>query len=209
MVVTKKTEQEAMTVEALQKYEGLQKYENPVIVALLKAKASFGAIVKDRVNPFHKSKYATLDSVNKAVDSALIDNGLCVVNRIASTENGTFVISHLVHTSGEFDPSWQESVCPLPDTLDSQKLGAAITYARRYNKLALLDIVADEDDDGNASTRITQPQVSTLVALAGKHKWSNDEVKQLIQAQGFASSADLSLSAYQAICEEIKSRPIS
>lgn len=184
-------------------------YSNPVISALLKAKASFGAIVKDRVNPFHKSKYATLDSVNKAVDGALIENGLCVVSRIASTEQGTFVISHLVHTSGEFDPAWQESMCPLPDTLDSQKLGSAITYARRYNKLALLDIVADEDDDGNASTKITQPQVSTLIALAGKHKWGNDEVKQLIQAQGFGQAADLSLSAYQSICEEIKSRPIS
>jgi ERF superfamily len=199
MVVAKKTED--VTTEPLNL--------NPVIVALLKAKASFGAIVKDRVNPFHKSKYATLDSVNKAVDSALIDNGLCVVNRISATENGTFVISHLVHISGEFDAAWQESVCPLPDTLDSQKLGAAITYARRYNKLALLDIVADEDDDGNASTKITQPQVATLVALAKKHKWDNDEVKTLIQSQGFSQAADLSLSAYQSVCEEIKSRPIS
>jgi hypothetical protein len=111
--------------------------------------------------------------------------------------------------SGEFDETWQESTCPLPDTVDSQKLGSAITYARRYNKLALLDIVADEDDDGNASTKITQPQQNTLFALVAKHKWEAEEVKTLIQSYGFSGSADLSLSAYSAICEEIKSRPIS
>lgn len=202
MVVAKKTEAETPVPQS-----GNQL--SPVIVALLKAKASFGAIVKDRVNPFHKSKYATLDSVNKAVDGALIDNGLCIVSKVAATEQGTFVISHLVHVSGEFDPEWQESVCPLPDTVDSQKLGSAITYARRYNKLALLDIVADEDDDGNASTKITTPQQNTLFALVSKHKWEPEEVKTLIQSYGFSGSADLSLSAYQQICEEIKSRPIS
>jgi hypothetical protein len=198
MVVAKKTEE---TPEPLNL--------SPVIVALLKAKSSFGAIEKDRVNPFHKSKYATLDSINKAVDGPLIENGLCIVNRVANTDKGTFVVSRLVHVSGEFDETWQESTCPLPDTVDSQKLGSAITYARRYNKLALLDIVADEDDDGNASTKITQPQVNTLIALASKYKWDNEEVRTLIQSQGFNSSADLSLSAYSAICEEIKSRPIS
>lgn len=181
---------------------------SPAIAALIKAKANFGAIEKDRTNPFHKSKYATLDSINKAVDGPLLEQGLVVVHRIEQIEGAMFVVSRLLHESGEFDPSWQMSTCPIPNTTDSQKLGSAITYARRYNKLQLLDIVADEDDDGNASTKITTPQRSNLASLAKKYKWSNDEVKELIAGYGFKSSADLSMSAYASICEELKNKVV-
>jgi hypothetical protein len=180
---------------------------SPVLSALIKAKSSFGAIVKDRTNPFHKSKYATLDSINKAVDGALLENGLVTVHRLERCEDGKlYVTSRLLHESGEFDSSWQQSTCPVADTTKSQELGSAITYARRYNKIALLDVVADEDDDGNASTVITSPQQNNLVSLATRHGWSNAEVKELIQGYGFKSSSDLSLSAYQQICEELQKR---
>lgn len=36
---------------------------------------------------------------------------------------------------------------------DPQGQGSAITYARRYALMAVLGLVADEDDDGNASSR--------------------------------------------------------
>jgi hypothetical protein len=40
----------------------------------------------------------------------------------------------------------------LPDAPTSQTLGSAITYARRYALTAVLNLVADEDDDGQAAT---------------------------------------------------------
>jgi hypothetical protein len=39
----------------------------------------------------------------------------------------------------------------LPQNTDPQKTGSAITYYRRYALCSLLGIVADEDDDGNAT----------------------------------------------------------
>ncbi len=48
------------------------------------------------------------------------------------------------------------SVYPLPDIYDSQKFGAALTYARRYALCAILCVTADEDDDANASQ--TEPK---------------------------------------------------
>jgi hypothetical protein len=53
----------------------------------------------------------------------------------------------LFHESGEFLTSEYE----LPDIQDSQKKGAALTYARRYTVCALLSITADEDDDANSA----------------------------------------------------------
>ena len=37
-----------------------------------------------------------------------------------------------------------------------QKLGSAITYAKRYGLVALLAVDADDDDDGNAASGLTQ-----------------------------------------------------
>jgi hypothetical protein len=180
------------------------KKEPTVVEALIKAKTNFGPIVKDRLNPFHKSRYATLDSVNKAVDGPLMENGFIVSHHLGVRFGKLYLVSRLIHVSGEFDLDWQESICPIPDGLEPQKMGSAITYARRYNKLQLLDLVADEDDDGNASTTITKPQVQTLIGLAKTNGWSNEEVKELIQGLGFTEASSLTLSAYLSISEQLQ-----
>ena len=112
-----------------------------IIPALIKAKKNFKKISKDAVNPYFKSKYATLDAVLDATESALAEEGLTIVQIVEGYTLQTF----LYHESGEFI----QSNYPLPETTDSQKLGAAITYARRYAICAMLSITADEDDDGN------------------------------------------------------------
>ena len=40
---------------------------------------------------------------------------------------------------------------PIPAGLKAQEIGSAVTYGRRYNVSCLLDIVAEDDDDGNAA----------------------------------------------------------
>ena len=46
---------------------------------------------------------------------------------------------------------------------DPQGQGSAITYARRYALMAMLALVADEDDDANAASK---PRQAKLVAEA-------------------------------------------
>lgn len=113
-----------------------------VIKALAKARPSFQVIHKDSYNPFTKGRYASLDAVLNAVTTALTENGLQIVQTIQDRT----LITRLYHESGEF----LESVYPLPETNDAQKLGAAITYGRRYTICPLLSLVADEDDDGES-----------------------------------------------------------
>lgn len=116
-----------------------------LIKALIKAKSEFKSIQKDRINPHFKHKYATLDAVLDAVTPALSKYGLAIVQTTAIAEGKTILETHLYHESGECITS----PYPLPDISDPQKLGAALTYARRYSVCAILSVTADEDDDGN------------------------------------------------------------
>lgn len=95
--------------------------------------------------------YATLDNIIGSVRKPLADNGLSYVQGINGSENGTVVETMLMHKSGQ----WIKTVIPVHAnaTQDnkSQALGSGITYAKRYALTALLGIVAEDDDDGNAS----------------------------------------------------------
>jgi hypothetical protein len=114
-----------------------------LIKALIKARAEFPPILKDKNNPHFKVSYASLDSVLDAVTPVLCKHGLAIVQVM---EKGNILKTQLFHESGEVIVSEYE----LPDIQDSQKKGAALTYARRYSVCALLSITADEDDDANS-----------------------------------------------------------
>lgn len=102
------------------------------------------AVKKDSNNPFFKSKYQSLDEIVSTLNPLLNEHKLlvyhsshdgCVITSVADIETGLLI----------------ESSFKLPDIQDIQKLGAAITYAKRYNLGQLFNIVTDEDNDGNKS----------------------------------------------------------
>ena len=52
----------------------------------------------------------------------------------------------LAHTSGEWISSdWP--VCPVSETASPQRMGAALTYARRYGLFTLVGIAGEDDLD--------------------------------------------------------------
>lgn len=125
-----------------------------LITALIKARQQFQPIRKDKANPFLKNKYATLDSVLEAVETALAAHGLTIVQTtdLVSIGEGSLPMqvlkTALYHESGQcITGSYQ-----LPATDNQQKMGAAITYARRYGICAILNVTADADDDGNSNS---------------------------------------------------------
>ncbi len=150
--------------------------------ALAAAQAEMPMVGKDKVNPFYRSKYADLASVIKVVAPVLAKHGLSVIQTIdyldrpetrvittkdnkgnitttERTEYPTVLSTVLLHSSGEFISS--QMFLPL-ETLDSQKQGSAVTYARRYAYSAIVGIAADDDDDGNAASgRVEKPSTQT------------------------------------------------
>jgi hypothetical protein len=123
---------------------------NELAAALSKAQGEMQAAIKDKVNPFFKSSYADLGSVWDAARPVLSKYGLCIMQttELAADRNQVIMVTTLAHTSGQ----WMKSFLPLnPSKNDSQGMGAAITYLRRYSLSAIVGVVCDEDDDGETA----------------------------------------------------------
>lgn len=123
---------------------------NELATALSKAQGEMQAAIKDKINPFFKSSYADLGSVWDAARPVLSKYGLCVMQTTEMTPDGSRIImvTTLAHTSGQ----WMKSFLPLnPAKNDSQGVGAAITYLRRYSLSAIVGVVCDDDDDGETA----------------------------------------------------------
>lgn len=102
-------------------------------------------------------KYVNLDSLLDAIVPILIAHDLVWVTRPTMTEAGQPALRYrLTHVpSGESE----EDVMPLMGAQDSQGVGSALTYARRYALLAVLNLAPGEDDDGaGASVPVSAPQ---------------------------------------------------
>jgi hypothetical protein len=126
-------------------------------VALVKAHAEIGVVVKGASNPFFKSKYADLASVVEAVKPALLKQEIVVVQGLQDAEGGVAIETMLLHSSGE----WISSTLRLPASKeDAQGYGSACTYGRRYGLMAICGVPAD-DDDGNAATATAPVKGST------------------------------------------------
>lgn len=122
---------------------------NELATALAKAQSKIEAAPKDSANPFFKSHYADLSSVWGACRGPLTENGLAIVQTADSAEGTVDITTRLLHSSGQ----WIEGTLRLaPTKNDPQGFGSAITYGRRYGLAAIVGIVADEDDDGNAAS---------------------------------------------------------
>ncbi len=103
---------------------------------------------KDSVNPYFKSKYLSLDSLWEKLLPELEERNLVISHR---TEN-----KEVVTTVEDLDSDEHiESRMPLPDNLDPQKIGSAVTYFKRYNLGQIFNIMTDDDDDG-AKAKPTQ-----------------------------------------------------
>lgn len=122
---------------------------NELAKALATAQSQMQPALLDAVNPAFRSKYATLASVWEAVRPILAKNGLCVIQRPEHHEAGLALTTTILHVSGQSISS--TLVMPVVKR-DPQGFGSAITYARRYGLCAMLGVVADEDDDGNAAS---------------------------------------------------------
>jgi hypothetical protein len=120
---------------------------NELFTALSKAQGKIQSASKDKINPFHKSKYADLSNVWDACREPLSENGLSVVQLPQTQSDGISLISILGHASGQ----WIKSEVHIPLIKnDPQTVGAAITYYRRYSLSALVGIAPDDDDGEKA-----------------------------------------------------------
>lgn len=124
------------------------------IADLAKALAAFQGEVKqpmkDKANPFFKSKYVPLENVVEAVTETASKHGLSFIQYPMNSENKVGVITILMHESGQWIES--EPIFATPAKQDPQGVGSTITYLKRYSLSAVFGITSDEDDDANTAT---------------------------------------------------------
>ena len=124
--------------------------------ALLCVQQALQPAAKDGKNPYHATRYATLNSIMASCRELLISHGILltqmpVVQPVELGQNVLALETRLTHVdTGEYLAS--TAIVPLPKA-DPQGLGSAITYARRYALCAILGIIT-EDDDGTFSPGI-------------------------------------------------------
>jgi len=104
--------------------------------------------IKDSDNPFFKSKYAKFENIVEVITDALPETGLSHVQTTVWSDNKQFLRTVLMHDSGEWICGYYV-INPVKD--DPQGYGSAMTYAKRQALAAIYGIVAEEDDDGEAS----------------------------------------------------------
>lgn len=129
-----------------------------LFAALAKAQGQFETARKDSEAKINSSKgqgssygykFADLAAVVAACRRPLSDNGLAVTQHPETISNDTVRLTTvLTHSSGQ----WMRSEIDAGfHGFDIKQLGSAITYLRRYSWMAMLGIVADDDDDGSTA----------------------------------------------------------
>jgi hypothetical protein len=138
--------------------------------ALAKAQAEIAnpekSLTATIVSPFPREgsrtfRYAPLSSGLDLVRKCLGQHEIATVQATAIDHQSGLIslTTTLVHASGEWVSSdWP--VCPLTETAAPHRLGAALTYARRYALFTLVGIAGEDDLDAPDLVPATGPLVS-------------------------------------------------
>src|SRR3982074_1861629 len=107
-------------------------------------------------------RYASLSSGLDIVRKALGKHEIATVQTTAIDKDSGFIqlTTVLAHSSGEWVSSdWR--VCPVSETAAPHRMGAALTYARRYALFTLVGIAGEDDLDapdlGPAACSLPRP----------------------------------------------------
>ena len=135
---------------------------NDIFKALIEAAPEIKALVKSK--EAYEYKYATLDSLIDMLRGVLPAHGIWFLQTTSNADDEALKLTtRVIHTSGE----WIEDSIVFEKTdltkgkpNDTQKIGAAITYFRRYALAAVFAVASDDDVDGNADAALekTQPK---------------------------------------------------
>lgn len=113
--------------------------------ALATLQDNINTVIKKEDNPYFKSKYADLNAIFAEVKTKIRENGFVLIQ----TVQHNYLHTELVHI--ETGDKLESDMDLLTVKADMQQLGSAVTYARRYSLLPLLNIET-EDDDGNLAS---------------------------------------------------------
>ena len=130
--------------------------------ALCECKKDFVPLSKNKKG--YGYNYTPLDSVIDMLNTVLPKHGINFVQFPSTIGDNYALTTRIFHESGE----WMEdtiifNMTEISKANDTQKLGASITYFRRYALSAIFGIASDEDIDGNIEMNIVAKQSQSQI----------------------------------------------
>jgi hypothetical protein len=147
---------------------------------LHRAKLAIGKVTKNATS--HHSKYADLNAILSTVEPVLLENGLLLIQPI----HGNSVCTQIIDIDSG---AMLDSCMDLPQGVNPQNMGSAITYYRRYTLQSALSLQAVDDDGEKAS----------------KEEPVKEVVKETLSTERF-NNALIKIKAKEFTVEELKSK---
>lgn len=193
-----------------------------LFAALAKFQSEMPAVKALRLNPFFKSKYASLTDLWQTAGKLAAQHGLSISQFPLSRDDGKVgVVTYLGHVSGQY-------ICSefylSPTKNDPQAAGSALTYARRYAMAAALGLSADEDDDDanaasgqkqnarNTSTntrRNQSPAVGNATAKSQETVFDKNDAQAVERLKPWLLQKGIATELLPAMFEELNGKPKS
>lgn len=147
-----------------------------LVGSLAKAQGVMRPAVFNKINPHFRSRYADFSSCMDACRVPLSENGIAVIQYCETIDTKLNLVTMLAHTSGQ----WMKSEFPLiTSKMDSQGIGSAMTYAKRYSLCGMVGIVADEDSDDDAETAVGRGKNESPKPQAKPQKIGSSQVSMI------------------------------
>ena len=144
--------------------------------AFAKAQGELVNPPKSKVNPHFNSRYVDLSDGLDVIRKTFSKNGLAVIQGTAFENDITILTTRILHKSGQ----WMEWNYPVSGLDTHQKMGSAMTYARRYALFSIVGVAGEDDDDGNAASAPTPPKPAKKMAEPGFTPEQSAEERQLM-----------------------------
>lgn len=141
-----------------------------LLKAMIEAAPEISSISKSK--QAYGYKYATLDSLIDMLRLVLPKHGLWFMQMPTRVDSKSTLTTRVFHESGE----WIEDSIEMTDTElqgkanDTQKVGASITYFRRYALSSIFGVASDEDVDGNLNSKKPPEQKQTYQRSAAPQR---------------------------------------
>jgi len=162
-----------MTMRPVDRYQSDQL--NELVAALAKAQTEYPSIGKNRTNPFFKSEYADFDSIMNAIRPVLSKNGLVLsqFTVIDIDSQSRTLHTRLFHASGQWMESRQRIV---PEKNDDQKFASSVTFNKRHQAMAILNItISDDMYDDDAERNVQDSRMADIKGTATNHNYQPNE----------------------------------